>query len=250
MTDSAKHLTARRVALVTGGGKGIGLACATALANSGFEVVVVGRDLTALHASGFAHRRCDVTDEGDVVAMFASLDRVDVLVNNAGLSTSAPLHRTSLDDWNAAFTANATSAFLCSRAAIQPMRERNWGRVVNVASTASHVGSPYIAAYAAAKHAVLGLTRVMAAELAGTGVTANADPTFVRTDMTDRTIANIAARTGRTPDEAEHSLAAASALGRLLEPAEVAAAVAYLCSDGAAAVNGQSIVLDGGTIQS
>jgi NAD(P)-dependent dehydrogenase (short-subunit alcohol dehydrogenase family) len=251
MTDTANDVTARRVALVTGGGKGIGLACATALADSGFQVVVVGRDLAALTASGFAHRRCDVTDEIDVAAMFASLDRVDVLVNNAGLSTSAPLHRTTLDDWNAAFAANATSAFLCSRAAIQPMRDRNWGRIVNVASTASHVGSPYIAAYAAAKHAVLGLTRVMAAELAGTGVTANAVcPTFVRTEMTDRTIANIAHRTGRTPDDAERSLAAASALGRLLEPAEVAAAVAYLCSDAAAAVNGQSIVLDGGTIQS
>ncbi|TPW12919.1 MAG: short-chain dehydrogenase/reductase SDR [Acidimicrobiaceae bacterium] len=241
----------RRTAVVTGGGKGIGLACARALSAGGFEVVVVGRDERALVASGFVHRACDVTDEAAVRQLFASLDHVDVVVNNAGTSVSAAVHRTSLEDWNSVFASNATSSFLCTRAAIGQMRERNWGRIVNVASTASHVGTPYIAAYAAAKHAVLGLTRVVASELAGTGVTANAVcPTFVRTEMTDRTIANIAARTNRTAADAERTLASASALGRLLEPEEVAAAVAFLCTEDARAINGQSLVLDGGTIQS
>ena len=240
-----------RVAVVTGGAKGIGLACSDALRSAGFRVVVLGRDGQALQASGFDHHVCDVTDEAAVIGTFATIGAVSVLVNNAGVSMSAPVHRTSLAEWNHAFAVNATGAFLCTRAALPTMRELGWGRIVTIASTSSHAGSPYIAAYAASKHAVLGLTRVVACELAGTGITANSVcPTFVRTDMTERSIANSGARTGRSATEAEHALAAQSALGRLVEPDEVAAAVAYLCSDAAAAVNGQSIILDGGTIQS
>jgi NAD(P)-dependent dehydrogenase (short-subunit alcohol dehydrogenase family) len=131
------------------------------------------------------------------------------------------------------------------------MRDRDRGRIVTIASTSSHTGSPYVAAYAASKHAVLGLMRVVAAEVAGTGVTANSVcPTFVRTEMTERSIANIVERTGRNPTDTEQALASQSALGRLVEADEVAAAVLYLCSDAAASVNGQSIILDGGTIQS
>jgi NAD(P)-dependent dehydrogenase (short-subunit alcohol dehydrogenase family) len=204
-----------------------------------------------MQAAGYDHHVCDVTDEAAVIDTFSAIGAVDVLVNNAGMSMSAPVHRTSLADWNHAFAVNATGGFLCTRAVLPAMRAGGWGRIVMIASTSSHSGSPYIAAYAASKHAVLGLSRVVASEVAGTGITANCVcPTFVRSEMTDRSIANISERTGRSAAEAEQALAAQSALGRLVEPGEVAAAVAYLCSDAAAAVNGQSIILDGGTIQS
>lgn len=240
-----------RLAVVTGGAKGIGRACSDALNAAGFRVVVLGRDREAMQAAGYDHHVCDVTDEAAVVDTFATIGAVDVLVNNAGVSMSAPVHRTSLAEWNHAFAVNATGAFLCTRAVLPAMRANGWGRIVTIASTSSHAGSPYIAAYAASKHAVLGLSRVVACEVAGTGITANCVcPTFVRSEMTDRSIANIVERTGRSEADAEQALAAQSALGRLVEPDEVAAAVAYLCSDAAAAVNGQSIILDGGTIQS
>lgn len=240
-----------RLAVVTGGAKGIGRACSDALNAAGFRVVVLGRDREAMQAAGYDHHVCDVTDEAAVVDTFATIGAVDVLVNNAGVSMSAPVHRTSLAEWNHAFAVNATGAFLCTRAVLPAMRANGWGRIVTIASTSSHAGSPYIAAYAASKHAVLGLSRVVACEVACTGITANCVcPTFVRSEMTDRSIANIVERTGRSEADAEQALAAQSALGRLVEPDEVAAAVAYLCSDAAAAVNGQSIILDGGTIQS
>jgi NAD(P)-dependent dehydrogenase (short-subunit alcohol dehydrogenase family) len=240
-----------RTAVVTGGAKGIGRACGDALHAAGFRVVALGRDRAALATTGYASHVCDVTDEASVATVFEQIGLVDVLVNNAGVSMSAPVHRTSLADWNGALAVNATGAFLCTRAVLPGMRERGWGRIVTIASTSSHAGTPYIAAYAASKHAVLGLMRVVAAEVASTGITANTVcPTFVRTEMTERSIANIVERTGRSAQDAEQVLASQSALGRLVEPSEVAAAVAYLCSDAAAAVNGQSIILDGGTIQS
>ncbi len=239
-----------RVALVSGGAKGIGLACSRALAADGHHVVVTGRDAAVLEASGFDWVVADVVDEPSVAAAAEQVGPVDILVNNAGVSMSAPLHRTSLDDWNHVFAVNATGVFLWTRAVLGSMRQRGWGRIVTVSSTSSHVGAPYITAYTASKHAVLGFSRAVAAEVAGSGVTANCvSPTFVRTEMTDRSIANIVELTGRSAAEAEDSLATQSALGRLLEPEEVAAAVSYLCSDEAAAVNAQSIVLDGGTLQ-
>jgi NAD(P)-dependent dehydrogenase (short-subunit alcohol dehydrogenase family) len=238
-----------RTAVVTGGGKGIGLACSKVLAAE-HRVVVIGRDADALAASGCEYAVCDVTDESSVAECFGRIGTVDILINNAGVSTSAPLHRVTLDDWNHAFAVNATGAFLCTRAVLPAMRAADWGRVVTIASIASHIGSAYIAAYTASKHAVLGLMRVVASEIAGTGVTANSVcPGYVRSEMTDRTIANIVQRTGRSAAEAELALVKGSSLGRLIEPDEVAAAVSYLCTADAAAVNGQSIILDGGTIQ-
>lgn len=247
MSPSDDH----RTAVVTGGAKGIGRACSDALHAVGFQVVALGRDQQALESTGYTNHVCDVTDEASVAATFGLIGVVDVLINNAGVSMSAPVHRTSLADWNEAFAVNATGAFLCTRAVLPGMRDRGRGRIVTIASTSSHTGSPYVAAYAASKHAVLGLMRVVAAEVAGTGVTANSVcPTFVRTEMTERSIANIVERTGRSLTDAEQALASQSALGRLVEADEVAAAVLYLCSNAAASVNGQSIILDGGTIQS
>jgi len=240
-----------RMVVVTGGGKGIGRAVVARFAAAGDRVVAVGRDRAALQESGAsAPEICDVTDEAEVAAIFERLGRVDVLVNNAGLATSDPLTRTTLDDWNAQLAVNATGAFLCTRAVVPGMIERADGRIVTVASTAGRAGTRYTAAYTASKHAAVGLMRAVAAEVAGTGVTANAVcPAYVRTDMTRRSVARIVAATGRDEKEAEAALATSSPLGRLLEPEEVAFAVAFLAAPEAGAINGQTLVLDGGGIQ-
>jgi NAD(P)-dependent dehydrogenase (short-subunit alcohol dehydrogenase family) len=227
-----------RLVVVTGGGGGIGRAVVARFEALGDRVVGVGR------------RECDVTDESAVTALFDRLGPVDVLVNNAGVGESAPLHRTTLESWRAHLDVNATGAFLCTRAAVPGMRERGRGAIVTVASTAGRVGAPYTAAYTASKHAAVGLMRAVAAELAGTGVTANAVcPAFVDTPMTERSVANIVRRTGRSEAESAAALAASSPLGRLLDPDEVAAAVVWLASPEAATISGQTLVLDGGGIQ-
>ena len=220
-------------------------------AQAGDRVVAVGRDERALSAVPAEPEVCDVTDEPAVERLFNRRGAVDVLVNNAGVASSAPVGRTTLEDWNRHLAVNATGAFLCTRAAIGPMLERGRGRIVTVASTAAKAGSRYTAAYTASKHSAIGLMRAVAAEVAGTGVTANAVcPAYVQTEMTERSVARIVETTGRTADEARVALERASPLGRLLDPGEVAAAVLYLASDEAAAVNGQALVLDGGGIQS
>lgn len=255
---------AGRAAVVTGGGRGIGEAVARTLAGAGASVVVTARTggevervaASIRDAGGRAwSMACDVTDEAAVSAMAAEaadrLGHVDILVNNAGMAGSAPVHRTTLEEWDALMKVNATSAFLCTRAFIEPMLERGWGRVVNVASVAGLHGARYIAAYAASKHALVGLTRAAAAEVAGRGVTVNAVcPGYVDTAMTDASVARIMEKTGRSEDDARAAILEASPLGRLLTPKEVAAAVLYLCEDASAAVNGQALVLDGGALQS
>jgi len=239
-----------RTVVVTGGAKGIGRAAVERFAAAGERVIALGRDRAALEALEREFRVCDVTHEAAVEAAFAEIGDVDVLVNNAGMGESAPLGSTSLESWQRHMDVNATGPFLCMRAVVPGMRSRGSGAVVTVASTAGRAGVPYTTAYTASKHAVVGLTRAVAAEVAGTGVRVNAVcPTFVRTDMTGRSIANIVARTGRTPEQAEAALAAAAPLGRLLEPDEVADAIVFLASPAAAAVNGQAIVIDGGGIQ-
>ena len=227
-----------RVVVVTGGAKGIGKAVAERFAAAGDEVEAPGHD------------ELDVADEDQVAAFFERLGRVDVLVNNAGVASGAPLPRTTLDDWRAHLDVNATGAFLCTRAVVGGMIERGDGRIVTVASVAGLYGARYTAAYTASKHAAVGLMRATAAEVAGTGVTANAVcPAYVDTDMTRRTVENIVDRTGRNAEEAQSALETMTPLGRLLEPDEVAAAVLFLASPEAAAINGQTIVLDGGGLQ-
>lgn len=222
-----------RTVVVTGGKRGIGAAISTA-----FE----GEHVVALSSADL-----DVTDEAAVARVFGEIGPVDVLVNNAGVSSSAPLKRTTLAEWERQLAVNATGAFLCTRAVVDGMKERGGGRIVTVASVASHHGSRYTSGYTASKHAVLGLTRSVAAELAGTGVTCNAVcPAYVRSDMTEATIATIEARTGR-PGEA--TLAGMAPLGRLIEPSEVAFAVRFLAAAEAGAINGQSLIMDGGGVQ-
>lgn len=248
-----------RLVVVTGGSRGIGRAVVEAFAAHSERVVAVGRDERALQdviaasedLSGDVDARvCDVADEGSVDKLFRGLGPVDVLVTNAGIADSAPAHRIGLADWNRHLAVNATGVFLCTRAVLPTMRERMSGRIVVVASTAAVEGRPYTGAYTASKHAAVGFMRVVASEVTGTGITANAVcPTYVRTDMTARSIARISERTGRTAEDAESALTAQTRLGRLLEPEEVAGAVVFLASEQAGAINGQTLVMDGGGIQ-
>lgn len=242
-----------RIAVVTGASRGIGRAVTRELAGGGHRVIGLGRDREALDAlvkdvkGDVQVMQCDVGDEAAVADVFTRIGQVDILVNNAGVATSNPIHRISVAEWEETMRVNATGPFLCTRAALPGMRARGWGRIVTVASVAGLAGAPYVAAYAASKHAAIGLMRVVAAEVRSTGVTANAVcPSYVRTPMTERTVAGLAQRTGGTANEGEAMLVDMMALGRLVEPEEVAAAVAYLVSAAAAAVNGQSIVIDGG----
>jgi NAD(P)-dependent dehydrogenase (short-subunit alcohol dehydrogenase family) len=221
-----------KTVVVTGGRRGIGVAICEAFA---------GENVIALSSADM-----DVTDEAAVARVLGGLD-VDVLVNNAGVSSSAPVARTSLEEWEHQLGVNATGAFLCTRAVLPGMKERDVGRIVTVASVTSHLGARYVSAYTASKHAVLGFMRAVAAEVAGSGVTANSVcPAYVRSDMTDATIANIEARTGQG---GEAALAAMTPLGRLIEPSEVAFAVRFFAADEAGAVNGQSLIIDGGGVQ-
>jgi NAD(P)-dependent dehydrogenase (short-subunit alcohol dehydrogenase family) len=239
----------RRV-VVTGGAKGIGLAIVQRFAALGDDVVALGRDRQALERLQVRAMVCDVTDEDAVATTFGELGAVDVLVNNAGFAESARLERTTATSWGHHFDVNVTGPFLCMRAVVPGMCERRAGAVVTVASTAGRVGAPYTCAYTAAKHAAVGLTRAVASEVAGTGVRVNAVcPTFVRTEMTERTIARIVEATGRTETQAEDALSSQTPLGRLLEPEEVADAVVFLASPAAATINGQALVVDGGGIQ-
>ena len=231
-------------AVVTGGTRGIGRAISLELAGAGHDVIALATSAPAEPLAGVDARICDVTDEQQVISTFSDIGRVDILVNNAGVSGSNRLGRTTLEEWNRSVAVNATGAFLCTRAVIDGMLERDAGRIVTVASIAGVEGAKYIAAYASSKHAAMGLMRVVAAEVDGTGVTANCVcPTFVRTEMTVATIANIARQTGKNLDEAEVALAKATPHGRIIEIAEVVDAVMGLL---AGDHNGREIVLDGG----
>lgn len=253
-----------KTAVVTGGGRGIGSAVARALAEQGARVLVAARSRAQVDAvaaelvkAGFeAHAAaCDVTREDSVGALqeaaTSALGHVDILVNNAGTATSAPIKSTSLEDWNRVMAVNATGPFLCTRAFIGGMAERRWGRVVNVASITSRMGSPYIAAYTASKHAVLGFTRVAAAEYAGKGVSVNAVcPGYVDTEMTTESVARVMARTGLDRERALDAILGTVNQKRLISVDEVAFVVTSLCAEQAGGVNGQAIVIDAGGLLS
>ena len=254
MVSTAVH---GRVALVTGGGKGVGAAIAHALATDGMRVALMGRDVAALErtaatCSGLVVE-ADVTDSAAIDRGLAHVrdtwGSISVLVHNAGIAPSAPLKATDDALWDQTMAVNVTAAFRLARAVVPAMVDAGWGRIINIASVAGLTGFAYTSAYCASKDALVGLTRALAAELSRTRVTVNAVcPGFLETEMTERTIATITAKTGRSADEARRALEEVSPQRRLFQVEEVAHVVRMLCAEDARGIHGQAISVCGGQV--
>jgi NAD(P)-dependent dehydrogenase (short-subunit alcohol dehydrogenase family) len=256
---------ADRTAFVTGGGRGIGRAVALLFAREGARLFVVARTASEVESvaaevraecggQSAAEGVCDVTDPRAVARAFeearAFFGRgVEVLVNNAGVAESAKLAETTDEFWQRHLAVNLSGTFYCMRAALPSMVERGWGRVINIASIAGKTGAPYISAYSASKHGVLGLTRSAALEVAEKGVTVNAVcPGYVDTLMTARALERIEAKTGRGAAESLEAIRRMSPQNRLVTPEEVAAVALLLASEEGRGITGQAINVDGGTV--
>ena len=257
---SDRHLEGRS-AIVTGGGRGIGAAIASELARLGARVAILGRDASRLEAQILGMRAayggdhlgltCDVTDPDAIATAFGrardAMGHAWILVNNAGAAESDRFMDTTLEQWNAMLAANLTSAFLCTQQVLPAMLATKGGRVINIGSTAAVRGAARLAAYTAAKHGLLGLTRALAAETARQGITVNCVcPAYTDTGMARNAVDNLVRGRGISSEEAEAMIVRTIPRGRLIEPEEVASAVGWLCSPGAAAVSGQALVLGGG----
>jgi NAD(P)-dependent dehydrogenase (short-subunit alcohol dehydrogenase family) len=263
MTAAAKTLRELH-AVVTGGGRGLGAVIAAALADLGADLTLMGRTAATLEAQAESLRRssgvraqaivCDVTKPDDVRRAFgeasAGLGDVRILVNNAGQAEAAPFRDISLDAWQRMIDVNLTGTFLCTQQVLGGMLAARAGRIVNIASVAGLAGASKIAAYCAAKHGVVGLTRALAAETARQGITVNAVcPGYTEdTDMFDAAIAAVVRTTGHSEERAREILAKRSPRGTLITPREVADAVAWLCSPGASAITGQAIAVAAGEV--
>ena len=244
-------------ALVTGGGRGIGRAIAAQLTHAGATVTVIGRQravLDAAVAAGDAHFG-DVADVADQAAISAAISKaatrqpIDILIANAGIAESAPFAKSDARLFRRMLDVNFMGVVHSIQAALPSMRDCPYGRVVAVASTAGLKGYGYVSAYSAAKHAVIGLVRSLALELANTRITVNAIcPGFTDTDLIASSIDNIMKRTGRSHEQAQAELARHNPQGRLVMPDEVADTVLWLCGEGAGAITGQAIAVAGGEI--
>ena len=246
-------------AVVTGASRGIGAAIARTLAARGARVSLIGRSESALASVAaqinghVATANADIADRAAVAAAFTRLREqsgpITILVNNAGQARSAPFASMDESLWRDMLDVNLNGAYYCTHAALPDMIQAGRGRVINIASTAGLIGYPYVSAYCAAKHAVIGLTRSLALELARKNVTVNAVcPGYTDTDIVKDAVANIRAKTGRSESDAIAALVARNPQGRLIRPEEVAETVAWLCSAAAASITGQSIAVAGGEI--
>ncbi len=246
-------------ALITGGGRGIGAAIAEALAAQGVRLTLVARNKEALEKVVWKLKPlsdanfvvADVTDPQQVDQAFEIAENtfgaVAILVNSAGQVDSGPLHKADLQLWERLIGVNLTSVFLCCKRALPGMLDLGWGRIVNVASTAGLKGYPYVTAYCAVKHGVVGFTRSLALEVAKKGITVNAVcPDYTETEMLISAVRRIAASTGRSENEVRSELLRNMPLGRFIKPEEVADAVVWLCRPESSAINGQCIVVSGG----
>jgi 3-hydroxybutyrate dehydrogenase len=255
------HPLSGQHAVVTGGGSGIGAAIAATLLRAGARVTLMGRDAARLETQratlgGGENVACvsvDVIDEAAVNAAFAQaverLGAVDILVNNAGQAQAAPFAQTDLALWRRMLDVNLTGAFLCTRAVLPAMLAQKRGRIVTVASTAGQVGYPYVAAYCASKHGVIGMTRALALEVATQGVTVNAVcPGYTETELLHASIEQITRKTSRSEAEARSILVRHNPQQRFVAPEEVADAVLWLCGPASSAITGQSISVSGGEI--
>jgi NAD(P)-dependent dehydrogenase (short-subunit alcohol dehydrogenase family) len=259
--ETTSQMLAGRHALVTGGGRGIGAAITSALLAHGARVTVLGRSpvpgrqgdpaVSESHEVGYV--QADFAQPGTLppafVAAQAAFGSIQILVNNAGQARSAAFVKTDVDLLRTMMQVNLEGTFHCTQAVLPGMLAAGWGRIVNIASTAGLIGYSYVSAYCASKHAVIGLTRALALEVAAKGITVNAVcPGFTETDILQETIAGIVAKTGRTPAEARAELMARNPQKRIVQPAEVANAVAWLCLPGSEAITGQSIAVAGGEV--
>jgi NAD(P)-dependent dehydrogenase (short-subunit alcohol dehydrogenase family) len=243
-------------ALVTGGGTGIGAAIALALAEGGAAVTICGRRLAELQVSASRHvnihpQTADVTEADSLQRLYrgaqAARGSFGIVIANAGAAESAPAEKISRALWDQTIAVNLTGAFLSVQPALAAMRERKWGRIVFIASTAGLKGYTYVAPYVAAKHGVIGLARALAIETAKTGITVNAVcPGYSDTPMLERAVDRIAAATKRGQSETRSALAANNPQARFIKPEEVAAAVVWLCAGDSAAITGQAISVSGG----
>ena len=243
-----------KTALITGGGRGIGRAIALTFARQGARVAVAARTREQVETvaqeigDNAVALVCDVSNPDQVAEIFADI-KPEILVNNAGIAESATFVSTSDEMWQRHIAINLSGTFYCTRAALPAMLKKGWGRVINIASIAAKTGAPYVAAYTASKHGVLGLTRSLALEVAHRGITVNAIcPGYVDTEMTSRGVERITAKTGRSAEEALEALKKMSPQNRLTTPEEVAALALLLASDEGRGINGQGINIDGGTV--